>query len=103
MEEREKEEEQQQPTAAAPELRPRAHISPFFCLSSTIFVYALFSLFFLLKSSSWAKSFRIAMRGASAGGYCPTQYQLPGASHFRFAGSATQSLDSWETFRILNI
>ena len=30
--------------------------------------------------------------------HCPTQYQLPGASQMRFAGSATQALDSCDTF-----
>merc|ERR1719188_783595 len=38
------------------------------------------------------------MSGANAGGYWPTQYQLPGASHFRFLGSKIHSFDSCETF-----
>merc|ERR1712110_571694 len=77
--------------------------SPWFWRFSINFVYALFSWFFLLKSSNCAKFLRLAMSLSKAGGYCPTQYQLPGASHFRFAGSATQSLDSWDTLRILKI
>ena len=39
-------------------------------------------------------------RRSKAGGYCPTQYQLPGASHLRLAGSAIHALDSFDTFRI---
>merc|ERR1740139_1467657 len=63
------------------------------------FVWALLPLSFLLKSSSCAKDFLFSISGISAGGYWPMQYQLPGASHTRLAGSATQSLDSCEMFR----
>ena len=37
------------------------------------------------------------MKACSAGGYCPTQYHEPGASHTRFAGSAAHSFDLRET------
>merc|ERR1719263_1660879 len=38
-----------------------------------------------------------------AGGYWPTQYHEPGASHTLLAGSATQSLLFLETERTLKI
>merc|ERR1719343_1909491 len=56
---------------------------------------------FLLKSSSWAKLRLFAMSGCNAGGYWPTQYQLPGASQTLFFGSANQSLDSCEMLSTL--
>merc|ERR1712087_713806 len=72
---------------------------------SMSFVYALFSLPapFLLKSSNCLKFLRFAISFPRAGGYCPTQYQLPGASQTRLAGSATQAFDSFDTFRTLKI
>jgi len=36
-------------------------------------------------------------KACSAGGYWPTQYHEPGASHTRFAGSAAHSFDLRET------
>merc|ERR1712127_71991 len=68
---------------------------------SMSFVYALFSPF-LLKSSTCAKLRRFAMSFSSAGGYWPTQYQLPGASQILFLGSATHALLSSEMFMTLN-
>mmetsp|Transcript_6924 Transcript_6924/g.22737 ORF Transcript_6924/g.22737 Transcript_6924/m.22737 type:complete len:236 (-) Transcript_6924:145-852(-) len=66
--------------------------------------YASSSLLRLvLKSSSCAKFFRRAMSGASAGGYWPTQYHDPGASHLRLAGSATHFFDLSETRRTLKM
>ena len=41
--------------------------------------------FLTLKSSSCLKSRRLAMNDCNAGGYWPTQYQMPGASHTRLA------------------
>ena len=38
-----------------------------------------------------------------AGGYCPTQYHEPGASHSLLAGLATQSLLFLETERTLKM
>jgi len=43
------------------------------------------------------------MSGCSAGGYWPVQYQEPGASQMRLAGSATHFLDLRETFMILKM
>ena len=39
----------------------------------------------------------MAISLVSAGGYCPEQYQLPGASHTRLAGLAIQRLDFFDT------
>ena len=47
--------------------------------------------------------FVAAINGHSAGGYWPVQYQLPGASQMRLAGSATHSLDFLDTLRTLKM
>ena len=55
---------------------------------------------FTLKSSSCLKSRRFEMNDCRAGGYWPTQYHEPGASHTRLAGSAIHFLLLSETFLI---
>ena len=57
----------------------------------------------LLKSSSCAKSMRLEISSRRAGGYWPTQYQDPGASQMRFAGSRVHCFEVLDTLRTLKM